>query len=78
MRRRQIGIVSRDAASKTRRVEVERVLRHEKYGKTIRRTIVCHVHDEKNESHVGDRVEIVESRPMSRLKRWVLVRVLEN
>jgi small subunit ribosomal protein S17 len=46
------------------------------YGKIIRRTTVCHVHDERNESSVGDTVEIVESRPRSKMKRWELVRVI--
>lgn len=76
MRKREVGIVTSDRADKTRRVEVERVLAHAKYGKTIRRRTVCHVHDEENVSKMGDRVEIVESRPLSRLKRWRLVKVL--
>lgn len=76
MRKREIGIVTSDGADKTRRVEVERVLAHAKYGKIIRRRTVCHVHDEENASKTGDRVEIVESRPLSRLKRWRLVKVL--
>jgi small subunit ribosomal protein S17 len=76
MRKREVGIVTSDGADKTRRVEVERVLAHAKYGKTIRRRTVCHVHDEENVSKLGDRVEIVESRPLSRLKRWRLVKVL--
>jgi len=78
MRKRLIGIVTSDKASKTRRVEVERVFRHPKYGKTVRRTTVCHTHDEMNQSHLGDRVEIEESQPLSRLKRWQLVSVLKT
>ncbi len=65
-----------DKTSKTRRVEIPRLVKHPKYGKYLRRRTVCYVHDEKNESHVGDTVEIVESRPMSRTKRWQLVRVV--
>lgn len=76
MRKHEVGIVTSDKADKTRRVEVERVLAHAKYGKTIRRRTVCHVHDEENVSKIGDRVEIIESRPLSRLKRWRLVKVL--
>lgn len=76
MRKHEVGIVTSDKADKTRRVEVERVLAHAKYGKTIRRRTVCHVHDEENVSKMGDRVEIIESRPLSRLKRWRLVKVL--
>ena len=70
------GIVTRDKMSKTRRVEVERLVRHPKYGKFVKRRTVCYVHDEKNESHLGDTVEIVESRPLSRTKRWRLVRIV--
>ena len=70
------GIVTRDKMAKTRRVEVERLVRHPKYGKFVKRRTVCYVHDEKNESHLGDTVEIVESRPLSKLKRWQLVRIV--
>jgi small subunit ribosomal protein S17 len=71
-----VGVVTGDKTSKTRRVEIPRVVKHLKYGKYLRRRTVCYVHDEKNESSVGDTVEIIESRPMSRLKRWQLVRVV--
>lgn len=77
MRKRLVGLVASDKMDKTRRVEVERMFRHPKYGKTIRRRIVCHVHDEGNASHEGDLVEIVESRPLSALKRWALVRIVK-
>lgn len=76
MRKRLIGIVASDKMNKSRRVEVERVFRHPKYGKTVRRKTVCHMHDEENQSHQGDMVELVECRPMSKLKRWNLVRVV--
>lgn len=72
------GLVTRDKCSKTRRVEIDRLVRHSKYGKFVRRRTVCHVHDENNESSVGDLVEIQESRPLSRLKRWKLVRIVEK
>jgi small subunit ribosomal protein S17 len=71
-----VGVVTSDKCAKTRRVEISRMVRHAKYGKTMRRRTVCQVHDENNESHEGDTVEIVESRPRSRTKRWELVRVL--
>lgn len=71
-----IGIVTSDRMLKTRRVEIPRLVKHPKYGKYMRRRTVCHVHDENNESKVGDTVEIVESRPLSKLKRWTLVRVV--
>ncbi len=73
-----VGVVTSDRASKTRRVEINRLVKHAKYGKIVKRKTVCHVHDENNESAMGDRVEIRESRPLSRLKRWTLVRVVEK
>ena len=63
---------------KSRRVEIPRLVRHRKYGKFLRRKTICHVHDEKNESHAGDTVEIVECRPRSKTKRWELVRVVSE
>ncbi len=75
-KRVEIGIVTADKTPKTRRVEIPRLERHAKYGKILRRRTVCYAHDENNESQVGDTVEIVESRPMSRTKRWKLVRVV--
>ena len=76
MRRRAIGVVTRDKMLKTRRVEVPRLYRHPKYGKTLRTKTICYVHDEQNASHNGDLVEIVESRPRSKLKRWDLIRIV--
>ena len=70
------GTVTRDKNAKTRRVEVQRLVRHPKYGKYVKQRTICYVHDENNESHLGDTVEIVESRPLSRTKRWRLVRVV--
>ena len=71
-----IGLVTGDKMQKTRRVEIERLVRHPKYGKFVRRRTVCHVHDENNESQVGDMIEFVEAPPRSKLKRWDLVRVV--
>jgi small subunit ribosomal protein S17 len=68
--------VTRDKAAKTRRVEVPRLVPHPIYGKIVKKKTVCHVHDEKNESHNGDTVEIQESKPLSALKRWTLVRIV--
>ena len=73
-----IGVVTSDKCAKTRRVEIDRLVRHAKYGKILKRRTVCHVHDEQNESGIGDTVEIVECPPKSRLKRWDLVRVVEK
>src|ERR1700693_3617475 len=75
-RRIEIGIVTSDKMDKTRRVEIPRIVKHPRYGKYIRRRTICHVHDEQNESHVGDTVEIMESRPLSKTKHWRLVRVV--
>ena len=73
-----VGVVTSDKMSKTRRVEIPRKVKHPKYGKIIRKRTVCYVHDENNESGIGDTVEIVESRPLSKLKRWNLVRIVEK
>jgi small subunit ribosomal protein S17 len=75
-KRTSIGVVTRDKTAKTRRVEIPRLVRHAKYGKILRRKTICYIHDENNESHMGDTVEIVESRPRSKLKRYELVRIV--
>jgi len=59
-------------------VEIPRQVRHPKYGKFIRQRTICYVHDEEEQSGLGDRVEIVESRPLSKTKRWQLTRVVEK
>ena len=71
-----IGQVTRDTSPTTRRVEVARLVKHEVYGKTMRRRTICYAHDAEGISHNGDTVEIEESRPLSKLKRWVLTRVV--
>ena len=73
-----IGIVTSDSNSKTRRVEIPRLVQHPKYGKYIRQKTICYVHDENDESHLGDTVEIIEGRRRSKTKRWELVRILEK
>jgi small subunit ribosomal protein S17 len=73
-----IGVVTGDKTAKTRRVEIPRLVRHPKYGKIMRRKTVCHVHDEAEEAHIGDTVEIRESRPRSKTKRWELVRIVSK
>ena len=75
-RKTEIGIVTSDKMNKTRRVEVERLFPHPKYGKFLKRRTVCHAHDEGNTTHVGDIVEIMETRPLSKLKRWRIVRIV--
>jgi small subunit ribosomal protein S17 len=73
-----VGVVTTDKMKQSRRVEIPRLVKHPKYGKYLRRKTVCHVHDEKEESHVGDTVEIIECPPRSKLKRWELVRVVSK
>src|SRR5437764_534160 len=75
-RRVEVGVVTRDKMDKTRRVEIPRLVKHPRYGKYIRRRTICYVHDEQNQSHVGDTVEIMETRPLSKMKNWRLVRVV--
>ena len=75
-RRVETGVVTSDKMQKTRRVEIPRLVKHVRYGKYIRRRTICYVHDEQNESHTGDTVEIMETRPLSKMKNWRLVRVV--
>ena len=77
-RRTLVGVVSRDKMAKTRRVDVERLVKHPRYGKYVKKRTVCYVHDENNESHVGDTVEIMETRPLSKDKRWRVVKIVEK
>jgi small subunit ribosomal protein S17 len=78
IRRVAVGVVTSDKMNKTRRVEIPRLVKHPRYGKYIRRRTICHVHDDRNESHVGDTVEIMESRPVSKSKHWRLVRIVSK
>jgi len=73
-----VGIVTSDKMEKTIVVNVERLVRHPQFGKFVRRFTKCYTHDEKGEARRGDRVEIMETRPLSRTKRWRLVRVVEK
>jgi len=75
-RKTAVGVVTSDKMNKTRRVEIPRLVKHARYGKYIRRRTICHVHDENNESHAGDTVEIMETRPLSKTKAWRLVRIV--
>ena len=74
----RIGVVESDARDKTRRVTVEFLARHPKYGKYLRKRTVLHVHDEENASKVGDKVEVAPCRPMSKTKAWTLVRIVKD
>lgn len=77
-RKIRTGRVVSDAMDKTVVVAVESLVRHPLYGKTIKRTTKLYAHDEDNQCGVGDMVEIMETRPLSKLKRWRLTRVLEK
>jgi small subunit ribosomal protein S17 len=71
-----VGVVTSDRMQKTRRVEIPRLVKHPVYGKYVRQRTICHVHDEEEISALGDTVEIIESPPRSKMKRWDLVRVV--
>jgi small subunit ribosomal protein S17 len=72
------GTVVSNRADKTITVKIEQVRRHRRYGKVMRSTVTMHAHDERNDANQGDLVRVVESRPLSRTKRWRLVEVLER
>ncbi len=74
----KIGVVESDKRSKTRKVVVRFLAKHPKYGKFMRRRTVLHVHDENNESRLGDTVEVEATRSISKTKFWKLVRVVER
>lgn len=76
LRSRLIGVVTSDKVTKTRKVTFEYLSRHAKYNKYVKRQTVLHVHDEKNESHVGDQVEVMSCRPISKTKTYRLVRIV--
>jgi len=78
LRPRLIGIVTSDKVDKTRKVVFEYLSRHAKYNKYVKRQTVLHVHDEKNESHLGDRVEVMACRPVSRTKTYRLLRIVRH
>ena len=78
VRKQRKGIVVSKSGNKTVVVVVERRKRHPLYGKTVRKLKKYHTHDEEDEARVGDRVRIVETRPISRLKRWRMAEVLQR
>ena len=75
-RRTREGVVSSNKMQKTIIVEVTRLEQHPQFKKTIKRKVKYSVHDEKNEAKIGDKVRIIEMRPLSKTKRWSLVKVL--
>src|SRR6185437_3187855 len=72
------GIVVSDKAEKTITVRIDIARRHRRYEKIVRSSSTVHAHDENNDAHEGDTVRVIESRPLSRSKRWALVDVLER
>ena len=77
-RRLVTGVVTADKMDKTVKVRVERLVQHPQFSKTLRKHCECYAHDEKREAKLGDKVELMESRPISKLKHWRLVRVVEK
>lgn len=73
-----VGIVTSDKMEKSRVVAVERQVKHPLYNKYVKKTSKFMMHDEKNDSHIGDTVKIMETRPLSSRKRWRLVEILER
>lgn len=76
-RKTVIGVVSSDKMQKTITVKAERRVKHPRYGKFVKRATVYKAHDEENKAGRGDKVEIIEARPLSKDKRWRLVRIVK-
>jgi small subunit ribosomal protein S17 len=78
LRKVRTGVVTSNKMAKTITVAVERKVKHPIYGKFVKKTTKFHAHDEKDECSIGDLVKIMESRPLSKTKRWRLVEVVEK
>ena len=78
LRKTRVGLVVSSKMNKTVVVAIEDNVKHPVYGKIIKHTLKVHAHDEKNECSIGDRVEIMETRPLSKTKRWRLVEIIEK
>lgn len=78
LRKTRVGKVVSDKMDKTIVVAIEDSVVHPMYGKVIKRTVKFKVHDENNECHIGDKVSIMETRPLSKDKRWRLVEIIEK
>lgn len=78
LRKTRVGIVSSNKMEKTCTVKIERRLKHPIYGKFVKSTKKFTAHDEKNEANIGDLVKIMETRPLSKKKRWRLVEIIEK
>jgi small subunit ribosomal protein S17 len=77
-RKVRTGVVVSDKMDKTVLVRIDRQVRHSLYGKTVRRSSKLAAHDEQNDAHVGDTVRVMETRPLSKTKRWRVVEVVER
>ena len=78
LRKVRVGRVVSDKMNKTVVIAIEDNVKHPVYGKIIKRTLKVHAHDEKNECGIGDKVEIMETRPLSKTKRWRIVEIIEK
>lgn len=78
LRKTRVGVVTSNKMTKTITVAVERKVKHPIYGKFVKKTTKFHAHDDRNEANIGDVVRIMETRPMSKTKRWRLVEVVEK
>jgi small subunit ribosomal protein S17 len=78
LRKTRTGVVTSNKMEKTITVAVERKVKHPIYGKFVKKTTKFHAHDEKNECSIGDVVEIMETRPLSKTKRWRLAEIVEK
>jgi len=78
LRKTRIGVVTSNKMTKTITVAIERKVKHPIYGKFVKKTTKLHAHDDKNECSIGDVVKIMETRPLSKTKRWRLVEVVEK
>ncbi len=78
LRKTRVGMVVSDKMDKTAVVAIADNVKHPKYGKVIKRTVKIHIHDENNECGIGDRVSVMETRPLSKTKRWRLVEIIEK
>ena len=78
LRKTRTGVVTSNKMDKTVTVAIERKVKHPIYGKFVKKTTKFHAHDEKNECTIGDVVKIMETRPLSKTKRWRLVEVIEK
>ena len=78
LRKTRVGIVVSNKMDKTIVVDVQDNVKHPIYGKIIKRTLKLHAHDEENTCNIGDKVEVMETRPLSKTKRWRLVEIIER